>query len=323
MGARTGQEYVDRLAQTRPVVEINGERVPRGSRSTRRSASAVATRTRELYDLQHDSELRDVADLRVADVRRAGRHVVPGPAHRRGPRSAPRWLSSAGRDHSLGTLGRTGDYLNSALMALSEAGPGSPRPTRAFGENITRATTRLVREQDLLHDAHADPAAGQPRRRRSASRSTAARSARTSSTRTTTASWCAARGCSRRSARSPTSCSSSPRRCCAARPRTRRTRSRSRSTATRPACASSAASPWTTAPHFDHPLGVALRGDGRASSSSTTSTCRGSASSCSATRAVQRLLHRHVSAVVHMTHQVDRRARLAKTESYPRADLAA
>ena len=27
MGARTGQEYVERLAQTRPSVELNGESV--------------------------------------------------------------------------------------------------------------------------------------------------------------------------------------------------------------------------------------------------------------------------------------------------------
>ena len=27
MGARTGQEYVERLAQTRPTIDINGERV--------------------------------------------------------------------------------------------------------------------------------------------------------------------------------------------------------------------------------------------------------------------------------------------------------
>ena len=27
MGARTGQEYVERLAQTRPTIDINGQRV--------------------------------------------------------------------------------------------------------------------------------------------------------------------------------------------------------------------------------------------------------------------------------------------------------
>ena len=39
-------------------------------------------------------------------------------------------------DHSLGTLGRTGDYLNSCLMALSEAGPWFAQADPAFGENV-------------------------------------------------------------------------------------------------------------------------------------------------------------------------------------------
>ena len=52
-------------------------------------------------------------------------------------------------DHSLGTLGRTGDYLNSCLMALSEAGSWFAQADPAFAENVRRYY-ELVREQDLL-----------------------------------------------------------------------------------------------------------------------------------------------------------------------------
>ena len=64
-------------------------------------------------------------------------------------------------DHSLGTLGRTGDYLNSCLMALSEAGPWFAQADPAFGENV-RALLRAGARGGPAAHAHADHAAGQP-----------------------------------------------------------------------------------------------------------------------------------------------------------------
>ena len=52
-------------------------------------------------------------------------------------------------DRSLGTLGRTGDYLNCALAALSEAGPWFAQADAAFAANV-RAYYERVREEDLL-----------------------------------------------------------------------------------------------------------------------------------------------------------------------------
>jgi aromatic ring hydroxylase len=59
VGARTGQEYIDRLAQTRPVVEINGERIE-GPIPSHPALAGVVRTFAELYDLQHDDALRDV-----------------------------------------------------------------------------------------------------------------------------------------------------------------------------------------------------------------------------------------------------------------------
>src|SRR2546430_10419895 len=59
MGARTGQEYVERLAQTRPTIDVNGERVAVPVPEHPALASIVRSYA-ELYDLQHDPELRDV-----------------------------------------------------------------------------------------------------------------------------------------------------------------------------------------------------------------------------------------------------------------------
>jgi 4-hydroxyphenylacetate 3-monooxygenase len=52
-------------------------------------------------------------------------------------------------DFSGGTLGRTGDYLNSSLMALSQAGDWFAQADKAFATNI-QAYYEKVREEDLL-----------------------------------------------------------------------------------------------------------------------------------------------------------------------------
>src|SRR5207249_4465726 len=52
-------------------------------------------------------------------------------------------------DRSLGMLGRTPDYLNSALMALASARDWFAEADPAFGENIRRYYEK-VREEDLL-----------------------------------------------------------------------------------------------------------------------------------------------------------------------------
>jgi 4-hydroxyphenylacetate 3-monooxygenase len=147
MGARTGQEYLERLASTRPVIEVNGERV--GGPVTEHPALAgVVSTYADLYDLQHDPDLRDVLtyDSPTSGERVGSSFLVPRDAddlaHRRAGYQV--WAR-----HSLGFLGRTGDYLNSALMALSEAGDWFAQADPRYGENV-RAYYEMVREQDLL-----------------------------------------------------------------------------------------------------------------------------------------------------------------------------
>jgi 4-hydroxyphenylacetate 3-monooxygenase len=147
MGARTGQEYIDRLAQTRPAVEINGERVS-GPLTEHPALASVIASYAELYDLQHDPDLRDVLTYTspTSGERVGTSFLVPRDAddlvHRRAAFKA--WA-----DYSLGTLGRTGDYLNSALMALSEAGEWFAQADPRFGDNVRRYYEK-VREEDLL-----------------------------------------------------------------------------------------------------------------------------------------------------------------------------
>jgi len=147
MGARTGQEYIERLAQTRPSVEINGERVA-GPVTEHPALAGVVRSYAELYDLQHDPVLRDVltCESPSSGERVGSSFLIPRTAQDLVRRRAG---FKAWADHSLGTLGRTGDYLNSALMALSEAGDWFAQADPRFAGNI-RAYCEMVREQDLL-----------------------------------------------------------------------------------------------------------------------------------------------------------------------------
>jgi 4-hydroxyphenylacetate 3-monooxygenase len=147
MGARTGQEYVERLAQTRPTVEINGERVS-GPLPEHPALASIVQSYAELYDLQHDPQLRDVLTYEspTSGERVGMSFLVPRTEDDLAMRRAG---FRAWADHSLGTLGRTADYLNSALMALSEARPWFSQADPRFADNIAAYYER-VREEDLL-----------------------------------------------------------------------------------------------------------------------------------------------------------------------------
>ena len=147
MAARTGQQYIDRLAGTRPLVELNGETVT-GPVTEHPALRGVVRTYAELYDLQHDAELSDVLTCKSpATGDPVGMSfLVPKDA---GDLARRREGFRAWAGHSLGFLGRTGDYLNSALMALSQAGPWFAQADPAYAGNIA-AYFGKVREQDLL-----------------------------------------------------------------------------------------------------------------------------------------------------------------------------
>ncbi len=147
MPARTGIAYIERLDATRPNVTVAGETVTCPIPSHPAFRNVVATYA-GLYDLQHEPELQDVM-------------TYPSPATGDGvgtsflvPRSRDdlvrrRQMMKTWADASFGMLGRTGDYLNSQIMALSEAGSWFAQADPVYGENMRRYY-ELVREQDLL-----------------------------------------------------------------------------------------------------------------------------------------------------------------------------
>src|SRR5512146_64707 len=147
MGARTGREYLERLDASRPDVIAGGDRVSGGISAHPAFRNVTASYAR-LYDMQHDPTLRDVLTYSSpATGDRVGMSfLVPKTA---GDLERRRAAMSAWARFSGGMLGRTGDYLNSALMALSQAQGWFAQADPVFAGNIAAYYER-VREQDLL-----------------------------------------------------------------------------------------------------------------------------------------------------------------------------
>ncbi|GAA1661313.1 4-hydroxyphenylacetate 3-monooxygenase, oxygenase component [Fodinicola feengrottensis] len=147
MGARTGKEYVERLANARPTVHINGEEVTSGIPEHPAFRNVVRTYA-ELFDLQHDERFRDqLTYVSPTSGDRVGTSfLVPKTAE---DLVARRTMVKTWADYSMGSLGRTGDYLNSALMALSQAQDWFRQADPRFADNI-KNYYEMVREQDLL-----------------------------------------------------------------------------------------------------------------------------------------------------------------------------
>jgi 4-hydroxyphenylacetate 3-monooxygenase len=147
MAARTGSDYIERLAASHPTVLIGGEAVTAGIPDHPAFRNVVQTYAR-LYDLQHDPAHRDLLTYESPTTgNRVGTSfLVPRTIEDLVKR---REMMSTWAHVSNGFLGRTGDYLNACLMALSEAGEWFAQADGAYGANARRYYEK-VREEDLL-----------------------------------------------------------------------------------------------------------------------------------------------------------------------------
>ena len=184
MPARTGQEYVEALDERAIQVEIEGECYTGRVAEIPQLRNVVRTYA-ELFDLQHDPALRDMMTYESpTSGDRVGMSFLQ-------PQSVDdvvrrREAMRVWAEHSLGHLGRTGDYCNSAIMAMAAAADWFGQDDPNFGENIRALLRARARERPAAH-AHARPAAGEPLGRAVAAED-ARRSRRASSTGTTTGS---------------------------------------------------------------------------------------------------------------------------------------
>jgi len=137
MAARSGREFLERLAAARVHVEIQGETLT-GHINDHPAFRNVIRSYAGLYDMQHDPAYRDVLTYPSPT---SGQRVATSFLTPRTPEDLQkrREAFKLWADRSFGMLGRTPDYLNSALMALAAAGDWFAQADPKFGQNVRRS----------------------------------------------------------------------------------------------------------------------------------------------------------------------------------------
>jgi len=147
MGIRTGQQYLDKLNGMRTHVVIEGE-VVREKVAEHPAFRNVAATYAKLFDMQHDKSHQQALTYQspsTGDLVNAS-FLVP-----RTEEDLPRRRAaiSTWAEASNGFLGRTGDYMNSALTALGTAETWFAQADPKFADNI-RNYYEWARENDTL-----------------------------------------------------------------------------------------------------------------------------------------------------------------------------
>lgn len=147
MGAKSGKEFLRRLDST-PREVWYGDQEITGSVSTHPAFRGVAKSIAALCDMQLAPELRDVMTYESPTTReRVGTSFLqPKTKEDLAKRTA---MVKAWADYSGGMMGRTADYLNSALMAMASAKEFFGKGEKDFASNISKYY-EYVRENDLI-----------------------------------------------------------------------------------------------------------------------------------------------------------------------------
>lgn len=147
MPARTGKQYLEGLAARRPTIQVDGETVT-SNIPEHPAFRGVAKSFAHLYDMQSDPRYAETLTYTSPTTGdRVGTSFMVPRTH--ADLIKRREAFSIWANYSLGMLGRTGDYLNSALMALSQAQAWFSPAGKEYGANMARYYEK-IREQDLL-----------------------------------------------------------------------------------------------------------------------------------------------------------------------------
>lgn len=147
MGAVNGAEFLRRLDSTPREIWYGDEKIT-GSVSKHRAFAGVSRSLSALYDMQMAPGHRDVMTYESPTTgERVGMSFLQ-PKSREDLAKRTKMMK-AWADYSGGTLGRTGDYLNSSIMAMAAAKGFFSTEDRDYGANIQRYY-EYVRENDLV-----------------------------------------------------------------------------------------------------------------------------------------------------------------------------
>ena len=147
MGIRTGQQFLDKLDAMSPHLVIDGEVVSKNL-TQHPAFKNLALTYAKLFDMQHDPKYRDALTYvsPTTGDRVNASFLIP-----RTPEDLTRRRAATDTwaQYSNGFLGRTADYMNSALTALASAKTFFAQSDPAYGERI-EAYYEFARENDLL-----------------------------------------------------------------------------------------------------------------------------------------------------------------------------
>jgi len=146
MPARTGQQYVESLGRTKPVVYLGGRRVASVVEEPvfRGAIQSIA----ELYDLQHDPRYRDFM-LCTSPSTGDAVHVSFQIPRTKQELINKRKAFKLRTDHNFGFMGRSMDFMNSMVTGWYTNREKFARRGERFGENAVRYY-EYVRENDLF-----------------------------------------------------------------------------------------------------------------------------------------------------------------------------
>ncbi|MDV3293144.1 MAG: 4-hydroxyphenylacetate 3-monooxygenase, oxygenase component [Nitrososphaerales archaeon] len=146
-GARTGRQFLERLDNQQRELWYGDQRIT-GNVSQHPAFKGIARSMAALYDMQHSPELVETMTYRSPKTgNRVGMSFLQ-PKTKEDLARRTRMMK-AWADFSGGTLGRTADYLNGAIMAMAAAKEFFAKEKADFGANIQNYY-EYVRENDLL-----------------------------------------------------------------------------------------------------------------------------------------------------------------------------
>jgi 4-hydroxyphenylacetate 3-monooxygenase len=147
MPARTGEQFLEALNSSKRDVLIHGERVT-DKVGEHPALRGLVKSYAALFDMQHDPSFRDTLTYESPSTgERVGMSFLQ--PRDTGDLARRRKMMKAWSDRSFGMLGRTGDYLNSAVMAMAAAADWFGQVDPRFADNI-RSYYEHIRENDLL-----------------------------------------------------------------------------------------------------------------------------------------------------------------------------
>ena len=147
MPARTGQEFIEALNSSTRDVHIHGEHVT-DKVGDHPAFRGLVKSYAALYDMQHEAPYRDVMTYESPSTGDPVGTSFLQP-HSADDLKKRTQMIKAWSDRSFGMLGRTGDYLNAAIMAMAGAADWFGQVDPRFADNI-RNYYEHIRENDLL-----------------------------------------------------------------------------------------------------------------------------------------------------------------------------